>query len=186
MAPGTNEDLMLRPQVKAQTHPPLAHSSSSSCILTKLFKHRVPVWAVSWWEPPSFALSGSWIWKRLILLSQPPLCLRQRGGRSGEQRPDTAAGQARIYARDKTGNRKETTQSPTLPDVTQQLLIFLDGREKNVNNIRCSIGEGEGGLKGGEGAGWWSTWLHQETIVVPSHGSVCLPDVVFKREKDGI
>lgn len=76
---------------------------------------------------------------------QPPLCLSPQRGVS-EQRPDTAAGQARICARDKTGNRKETTQNPALPDMTEPLFIFQEERKKNnINNIRCSIGKGKGG-----------------------------------------
>lgn len=69
----------------------------------------------------------------------------------GLQRPDTAAGQARIPARDKTGNRKETTQTPALPNVTGPLFIFQEERKKNnINNITCSEGKwmrGKGGLK---------------------------------------
>lgn len=70
----------------------------------------------------------------------------------GLQRPDTAAGQARICARDKTGNRKETTQTPALPNVTEPPFIFQEERKKNnINNITCSEGKwmrGKGGIKG--------------------------------------
>lgn len=70
-----------------------------------------------------------------------------RGGVRTE-RPDNTAGQARICVRDKTGNRKETTQNPALPDVTEPLFIFQEERKKNnINNIRCRVGKGEGGGK---------------------------------------
>ncbi|KAJ4925026.1 hypothetical protein JOQ06_017764, partial [Pogonophryne albipinna] len=62
-----------------------------------------------------------------------------------EQRSDTEADQARICARDKTGNRKETTQNPALPNLTEPLFIFQEERKKNnINNIRCSTGKRKG------------------------------------------
>ena len=104
MAPGTNEDLMLRPQVKAQTHPPLTHpSSSSSCILTKLFYTQGPSmrrelvgtsFLCSFRELDMKGGGALQTNPPLPTSSVPPL----RGGAGGEQRPDTAAGQARIYA----------------------------------------------------------------------------------------
>ncbi len=73
-------------------------------------------------------------------LSQPPTLSICTEGVS-EQRPDTAAGHARICAQDKTGNRKETTQNPALPDGTESLFIFQEERKKNnINNIRCGTG----------------------------------------------
>lgn len=74
---------------------------------------------------------------------QPLLCLSPWEAGGGGS--DTKAGQARICARDKTGNRKETTQNPVLPDVTEPLFIFQEERKKNnINNIRCSIEEEKG------------------------------------------
>lgn len=139
---------MLRPQVKAQTHPPHRPLPLLILYLNQTFYTQGP------------SMSGELVGTSFLCSfrelnmkeTNPPLPTSsvppQRGGASGEQRPDTAAGQARIYARDKTGNRKETTQSPTLPDVTEPLLIFLDEREKNnLNNIRCSIGGRGRGVK---------------------------------------
>lgn len=63
-------------------------------------------------------------------------CLSPKEGVS-EQRPDSAAGQA---------NRKETTQNPTLSDMTEPVFIFQEeGKKTNINKIRCSIGKGNGG-----------------------------------------
>lgn len=74
-----------------------------------------------------------------------PYSVYLHGRLGGGASSDTKAGQARICARDKTGNRKETTQNPVLPDVTEPLFIFQEERKKNnINNIRCSIEEEKG------------------------------------------
>lgn len=139
---------MAGPQVKAPAHQ-VMHPHLISPFETLCPPPSVPVWSKK--VRKELVGTSCLCFKELNMKDRgtpnqhpnPPLCLYPPLG--SEREAQAEAGQARICAGDKTGNRKETTQSPALPDVTGPPFIFHEGRKKNnINNIRCSMRKATG------------------------------------------
>lgn len=79
--------------------------------------------------------------------------------------------------RQATGTRQSRTGTPRRDRTT----IHFSGRKKDtINNIRCSIGKGKGGMKREEMASGRLDFIRKQRLSLPIVG---LLDVVFKIRK---